>query len=398
MFLMLACTKALENGLIRTPPMGWLSWQRFRCQTDCKTYPKDCISENLLMDMADRVAADGFKTVGYEYVIIDDCWLAKTRDATGRLQPDPDRFPHGIKALADYIHSKGLKFGIYEDIGTKTCAGFPGSQWYLQLDAQTFADWTIDYLKFDGCNYDPHGYSDGYPPMAFFLNMTGRPIALSCEYALYQRASGIKPDYKGQAAACNVARNYNDIDDSWGSLTSVIEFFGNNEDNFSSVAGPGFFHDPDMLLLGNYGLSYDQERTQMAMWCMLAAPLFMSVDLRTISAQSKALLQNSRAISINQDPLGIQARRITKVGSIEIWTKPIMPAGSYAFALLNFANDMPQKVTVQFSTGLLMSGAGAYNVTEVFDGTYVGLYKPSSSFSVMVNPNGVFFGKALAVT
>jgi len=386
---------ALENGLIRTPPMGWLHWQRFRCQIDCKNYPNDCISENLFMAMADHVAADGYKDAGYQYVNIDDCWLAPERDVNGRLQPDPNRFPHGMKALADYIHGKGLKFGIYEDIGVKTCGGYPGSQWYLQLDAQTFADWTIDYLKFDGCNYDPHGYSTGYPPMAFYLNMTGRPIALSCEYALYQRGSGVTPDYKGQAAACNVARNENDIDDSWDSLKSIIEFCGDNANDYASVAGPGFFNDPDMLLLGNYGLSYDQERTQMAIWCILAAPLFMSVDLRTINSQSKALLQNRGAIAVNQDPLGIQGKRVQKSGDFEMWTKPISPPGTYAFAFLNFANAMPGLVTAHLAVDLMFNNANGYNITEVFDGTYIGVFKPTDNLSVMVNPNGVFFGKAV---
>lgn len=388
---------ALENGLIRTPPMGWLHWERFECQTDCKNYPNECINENLFKTMADHMEADGYKAAGYEYVNIDDCWLAKTRDTNGRLQPDPDRFPNGMKALADYIHGKGLKFGIYEDIGTKTCAGYPGSQWYLELDAQTFADWTIDYLKFDGCYYDPHGYTDGYPPMAFYLNKTGRPIALSCEYALYQIFAGVTPDYKAQAAACNVARNFADIEDSWDDVKKTIDFYGKNEHDFASVAGPGYFNDPDMLLIGNFGLSPDQERTHMAMWCILAAPLLMSVDLRTINERSKALLQNRYAIAINQDPRGIQGRKINEVGDIKIWTRPISPEGSYAFALLNYANDMPTKFTVKLSSHLLLSNGNGYNVTEVFENKALGVFKPDSQLTVMINPNGVFFGKAIAL-
>jgi len=386
---------ALQNGLIRTPPMGWNDWERFRCNRDCKNHPDDCIGEKLFKDIADHMASDGFKDVGYQYVNIDDCWFADTRDpTTGRLRPDTDRFPNGMKALADYIHGKGLKFGIYEDIGTRTCAGYPGSQWYLQLDAQTFADWTVDYLKFDGCNYDPHGYSDGYPPMAFFLNMTGRPIALSCEYALYQQGSGVKPDYKGQAAACNVARNHNDIDDAWDSVKSAIDFYGNNDGDFASVAGPGYFNDPDMLVIGDFGLSREQERTQMAMWCIMAAPLLMSVDLRTINSESRALLQNRGAIAINQDPLGVQGRRVIKSGNHEVWTKPISPSGSYSFVLLNLNNAVPDEISVQLSS-VQLNNANGYNVSEVFSGQFVGTFKPASQFSAVVNPNGVFFGKAV---
>lgn len=391
-------TLALENGLIRTPPMGWLHWERFECQTDCKTWPDECINDKLFKTMADHLVADGYKAAGYEYVNIDDCWHARTRDAKGRLQPDPERFPKGMKDLADYIHGKGLKFGIYSDVGTKTCAGYPASQWYMETDAQTFADWNIDYLKFDGCNYDSkNGYRDGYPPMAFFLNKTGRPIALSCEYALYQLGVGEVPDYKGQAAACNVARNYGDIGDSWESVKRTIEFFGKNEHDFAAVAGPGFFNDPDMLVIGNFGLSHEQERSQMAMWCIFAAPLLMSVDLRTINDRSKALLQNKYAIAINQDPRGIQGKRINTIGQVHIWTRPITPEGSYAFVLLNLANDVPTKVTVKLVTHLLLGNSNGYNVTEVFENKPVGTFKPESTLTVTVNPNGVFFGKAIAL-
>jgi hypothetical protein len=339
----------------------------------------------------------GYKDAGYEYVNVDDCWPSHQRAKNGRLQPDPNRFPSGIKALADYIHSKGLKFGIYGDVGTKTCAGYPGSLYYMQLDAQTFADWGVDYLKFDGCYLDPSTYTEEYPPMAFYLNITGRPIALSCEYPLYQRGAGIKPNYERQAKACNVARNFDDIDDSWDSLKSVIEFVGKNEGNFSKVAGPGFFNDPDMLLIGNYGLSDDEERVQMAIWSVVAAPLFMSVDLRTIREESKALLQNKGAIAINQDPLGIQGHRISKSGDIQIWTRPVTPVGSYAFAILNFGRAMPSTVSILLSDLGITSSSRSYNVTEVFDDKYIGLFTPTCRLTVRVNPSGVFFGKATLV-
>jgi len=176
---LIALISSLDNGLVLTPPMGWLSWERFTCQTDCVNHPKDCISERLYMDMADRLASDGFRDVGYEFVNIDDCWLEKERDAqTGKLVADRTRFPHGIKWLADYIHSKGLKLGIYGDVGTKTCAGYPGSDGtngtdYYQLDAQTFAEWGVDSLKFGGCNEDIKQMDTKFPKMSDALNKTG---------------------------------------------------------------------------------------------------------------------------------------------------------------------------------------------------------------------------------
>jgi len=177
---------------------------------------------------------------------------------------------------------------------------------------------------------------------------------------------------------------------------SVISYYGDNTDDFASVAGPGYFNDPDMLIIGDFGLSYEQERTQMAMWCIMASPLLMSVDLRTINPDSRALLQNRGAIAVNQDPQGVQGRRITKAGNHEVWTKPINPAGSYAFVLLNLNNATPDIITVTLAS-IQLNNANGYNITEVFDARFIGVYKPSSQFSATVNPNGVFFGKAVAL-
>ncbi|RZF40166.1 hypothetical protein LSTR_LSTR014200 [Laodelphax striatellus] len=161
-FALVAVSEGLDNGLALKPPMGWMSWQRYRCNIDCETYPDECISENLFRRAADLIVSEGFKKVGYEYVIVDDCWLAKERDQNGDLQPDPKRFPSGIKSLADYIHSKGLKFGLYEDYGTKTCEGYPGVIGHMKQDAAKFAEWEVDYVKLDGCNADPKTYDSAF--------------------------------------------------------------------------------------------------------------------------------------------------------------------------------------------------------------------------------------------
>jgi len=384
---------ALDNGLARTPPMGWLSWERFRCNINCKSDPDNCIGEKLFKDMADRMVADGFLSAGYQYIIIDDCWLAKTRDINDKLQADPVRFPSGIKALADYIHSKGLKFGIYGDFGTLTCGGYPGNEYHLQLDAQTYADWTVDYFKMDGCYSDPKQYDDAYPAMTHWLNITNRPIVFSCSWPAYQEGSGIVPDYVKIAKYCNLWRNYDDIDDSWDSVQGIIEFYGQDKTKFAEVAGPGNFNDPDMLIIGNYGLSWNQQKAQMALWSIMAAPLIMSVDLRTIGKESRELLQNRAAIKINQDILGIQGKRIAKLGTIQIWTKSILPQGSFAFVLLNTDIPAPSRFSISL-TDLGMTSAGGYNITEVFDQQYVGVFKPTDIFTTTINPGGVFFGEA----
>lgn len=388
-----ASTQGLDNGLARTPPMGWLSWERFRCNVDCTSDPDNCISEKLFMKMADLMVSEGYKDAGYEYVDIDDCWLAHDRASNGQLQADPSRFPSGIKALSDYMHKQGLKLGIYEDFGTHTCGGYPGSEYYLQMDAQTFADWGVDLLKFDGCYSVPSTYDDAYPAMTQWLNRTGRPILYSCSWPAYQEGH-MKPNYPKIAENCNIWRNYGDISDSWSSVSSIIDFYGDDKTNFAEVAGPGNFNDPDMLIIGNFGLSWEQQRSQMALWCIMASPLIMSVDLRTIHPMSKALLQNKGAIAVNQDPLGKQGRRVAKTGDIQLWTKPILPEGSFAFAVLNMGNGgTPNKVSTKLSD-LGFNNPSGYNVTEVFDAKPLGVFKPTDYFTCIVNPTGVFFGKA----
>ncbi|XP_049821078.1 alpha-N-acetylgalactosaminidase-like isoform X2 [Aethina tumida] len=325
----------LDNGLALTPPMGWMHWQRFRCLVDCDAYPDECISEKLFRDMADRLAEDGFKEVGYEYIIIDDCWASKERDENERLQPDPIRFPSGIKALADYVHSKGLKFGIYGDFGTKTCAGYPGSINYLEQDAKTWAEWGVDYLKLDGCYADEKIMEEGYAKMGRYLNQTGRPIVYSCSWPAYQEPLGIKSNYSALQETCNLWRNWDDIDDGWANVTSILKWFSNNQDRIAPFSGPGHWNDPDMLLIGNFGLSYEQSKAQMAIWAVMAAPLIMSVDLRTIEPKFKEILLNKDIIRVNQDPLGIQGKLVLTKSKIDIWTKPIVPDvnGSQSYAI-----------------------------------------------------------------
>ncbi|CAL1263604.1 unnamed protein product [Larinioides sclopetarius] len=304
---------ALDNGLALTPPMGWLSWERFTCNTDCKNDPDNCISEKLYMEMADRMVADGYKDAGYEYINVDDCWMDMNRDSYNRLKPDPVRFSSGIKALADYVHSKGLKLGIYTDCGNKTCAGYPGSLGYFDVDAKTFAEWGIDMLKVDGCYAEPTVMDDLYPQITTALNQSGRPIVFSCSWPAYQVGAGIDPDYTAIAKHCNLWRNFDDIEDSWESVLSIVDFYAAHQDELVSAAGPGHWNDPDMILGGNFGLSYDEAKAQLALWAIMASPLLMSNDLRSIEPKFKELLLNKDVIAVNQDSLGIMGKRIYNV-------------------------------------------------------------------------------------
>ncbi|CAF3514737.1 unnamed protein product [Rotaria socialis] len=387
-FLLIDGHNSLENGLLRKPPMGWLTWQRFRCVTDCRQFPDTCISEKLIRTQAKLLVDGGYLAAGYEYIIIDDCWLNNTRAADGSLQPDDDRFPSGIRSLADYVHSLGLKFGIYEDYGTQTCAGYPGVLGHLEQDAQTFASWKVDYLKLDGCNADIKDFDTGYPSMGHALNATGYPIAYSCSWPAYQEFSKMKPNYAAISQACNLWRNWGDIDDSWDSVYSIIQWFGDNQDRLAPFHGPGHWNDPDMIVVGNYGLSPGQSRAQMALWSIMAAPLILSVDLRAISEWAREIILNKNLISINQDPLGQMGRRIVKLdGNVEIWSKTLIDDRTAFVALF----PQPYGTPIQLSVNLTDLGLGRfdeYDFFETFHGEFLGKYHKNERYSFTINPSG----------
>ncbi|KAK6299111.1 hypothetical protein J4Q44_G00306210 [Coregonus suidteri] len=381
--------RSLDNGLALKPTMGWLHWERFMCNVDCYTDPNNCISENLYMQMADVMVTEGWKEAGYEYVCIDDCWPSHQRDAKGRLQADPKRFPRGIKKLADYVHSKGLKLGIYADLGTLTCGGFPGSLGYYDIDAQTFADWGVDLLKFDGCYMKWTLLGEGYTNMSIALNQTGRSILYSCEWPLYEW-SYHQPDYAAIRKACNHWRNYADVYDSWDSVKTILDWTADHQDVIVPAAGPGGWNDPDMLVIGNFGLSHAQQESQMALWAIMAAPLLMSNDLRDICPRSKQLLQNTRIIAISQDPLGRQGYRTAKVDSFEVWERPLS-GGRLALAVMN-KQEMGGPRGFPLTLATLPSWKICHpqcNVTQVLPSyNELGVQTLLSKLVVVVNPSG----------
>ncbi|KAM9124909.1 alpha-N-acetylgalactosaminidase-like isoform 2-T2 [Pangshura tecta] len=340
--------------------------------------------------MADKMAEDGWKELGYEYVNLDDCWSAKERDSQGRLQPDPDRFPSGIKALADYIHSKGLKFGIYSDMGNYTCMGYPGTTLdTIDTDAKTFAEWEVDMLKLDGCYSNSSVKAIGYPKMSIALNKTGRPIAYSCSWPAYEGGLPPKVNYTVLGEICNLWRNFGDIQDSWQSVLNIIEWYGNNQDKLQPAAGPGGWNDPDMLIIGNFGLSYEQSKVQMALWAILAAPLFMSTDLRTVSKNAKYILQNKLLIYINQDSLGIQGQRIMQWHHFEVW-KRILFNGQFAIAVINSGTDgMPKPFTTNLALLDILDCKEGYKIYDVLKQAFLGDFALDTTINIHVTPTGV---------
>ena len=324
---------ALDNGLAKTPPMGWNSWNKFACN----------VSEKLIRETADAMVASGMKDAGYQYVVIDDCWQVK-RDENGTIVADPERFPSGIKALADYVHSKGLKFGIYSDAGVKTCAGRPGSHGYEFQDARTYAAWGVDYLKYDWCNAERQDAIESYTLMSKALRATGRPIVFSlCEWGSNKPWLWAK-DVGNLWRATGDIVNCWDCKEKWGGM-GVVHIL-DLVDGIESYAGPGHWNDPDMLEVGNGKLTPDETRAHFAMWAILAAPLIAGNDLRSMDADTRAILTDKEILAIDQDPLGVQGRRVAKDGDREVWARELK-GGYRAAALLNRA-AMAQSITVRW--------------------------------------------------
>ncbi|HYK88952.1 MAG TPA: alpha-galactosidase [Acidobacteriota bacterium] len=307
--------------LAKTPPMGWNSWNKFGCN----------VSEQLIRETADAMVSTGMKDAGYQYIVIDDCWQM-ARDDHGNIVPDPKRFPLGMKALADYVHSKGLKFGLYSDAGSKTCEGRPGSSGYEIEDARQYAAWGIDYLKYDWCHAEGVDPKIAYPTMRDALKATGRSIVFSlCEW-------GKSTPWTWARGVGHLWRSTEDIQDcydclrDWGGAGWVRIL--DQQVGLEKFAGPGGWNDPDMLEVGNGGLSAAESRAHFSFWCLLAAPLMAGNDLRSMSTDTRNILTNKEVISIDQDPLGIEGHRIRKDGDIEVWEKEISGNG-HAVILFN---------------------------------------------------------------
>lgn len=324
------------NGLAKTPPMGWNSWNKFASR----------VSDQLIRETADAMIRNGMKDAGYIYVNIDDTWQGE-RDARGNLRPNK-KFPD-MKALTDYVHGKGLKIGLYSSPGPKTCANFEGSFQHEEQDAKQYAAWGFDYLKYDWCSgsrvYDYHSMQAVYAKMGQALLDSGRPIVFSlCQYGV------LKGPQWGAQVGGNLWRTTGDIRDTWESM-SHIGF--DLQADLASYAGPGHWNDPDMLEVGNGGMTNTEYRTHMSLWSLLAAPLLAGNDLRNIPPDISKILLNKEVITIDQDPLGKQATRIYKEGDLEIWARPLSD-GSHAVGLFN-RSASAAKVTTRFAD-LGMSG------------------------------------------
>ena len=317
---------AQKKEIALTPPMGWNSWNYFACEG---------LNETVVRDMADAMVASGMKDAGYEYIVLDDCWQI-ARDENGKIIADPEKFPSGIKALADYVHSKGLKFGLYSDAGRKTCEERPGGYQYEEIDAKTYEEWGVDYLKYDWCHSKFLKPQKTYPRMGKALAELDRPIVYSvCNW-------GRKKPWKWAGEFAHLWRTTGDIKPCFDCKTfvffhSVCEIV-DAQAGLQKYARPGAWNDPDMLQVGNGDMTLGENRAHFSMWCMMAAPLMAGNDLASMKPEILSILTNKVAIAINQDKKGVQGYKIKDYGAEEIWIKPLEDGG-IAICFLNRGSD-----------------------------------------------------------
>jgi alpha-galactosidase len=340
--------------------MGWNSWNRYG----------GSVTESVIEQTADAMVASGMKDVGYQYINIDDTWQAMSRDACGNISADSTRFPSGIKALADYVHQRGLKLGIYSDRGTSTCGGRPGSFGHEVQDAQAYASWGVDYLKYDNCYVPPGhdsnlGMQQDYTKMRDALRATGRPVVFSICAWYFQ---------SWMPSVGNLWRTTTDIKDSWSdNMLVLVDANGGTTSRYTDgvygppgigqYAGPGHWNDPDMLEIGNGGMTDVEYRSHFSLWAMMAAPLIAGNDLVNMSAATKSTLTNAEVIAVDQDPLGQQGHPLTSSSTtLEVWVKPLSGTQTYAVLLLNRTAAMADISVTWSSLGITSTSAAVHDL------------------------------------
>jgi len=372
--------------LAATPPMGWNSWNKFG----------GGVTDTLVRGIADAIVSSGMQAAGYQFINIDDMWQASNRDSSGNIVPDGTKFPNGMKALADYVHGKGLKLGLYSDRGTKTCAGKPGSYSYETKDAQTYASWGVDYLKYDNCS--PAAGSNiqtDYTNMANALKATGRPIVFSiCAWWFYN----------WETTTGQLWRTGTDITDTWDTDShSVIALLNNNggwsarysgasygSPGLAQYASPGHWNDPDMLEVGNGGMTDTEYQSHFSLWAIMAAPLIAGNDIRSMNAATKNILTNADVIAVDQDPLGVQGKPISTSTTLEVWSKKLSGSQTYAVVLFNRTTASASITVTWASLGMTSTSA---TVRDLWSHTDLG--PTATQYTATVPSHGVVMLKVV---
>jgi alpha-galactosidase len=366
------------DGLAPTPPMGWNSWNTFEIEID----------ENLIKETAEAMIANGMQSAGYTYVVIDDGWEAKSRDAQGHLIPDPERFPGGMKALGDFLHAKGFKFGIHNCAGKTTCSGFPGGRGHEFEDARTYASWGVDYLKYDWCDHGTANAEETYKTMRDALHAAGRPVVFSlCEW-------GSNKPWLWATDVGHLWRTTGDIIDCYDCQAVYSQGWKpilEAQVGLEKHAGPDHWNDPDMLEVGNPGLSVAESRSQFTLWSVLAAPLMAGNDVRKMSPAIREILTNGEVIAIDQDPLGKQGYRFMEHPGKEIWVKELSD-GAWAVCFHN-TGETDLKLRIDWSHLSFLKGR--YRIRDLWKKEARGV--TASEVALVVAPHDVLLYKLTPV-
>lgn len=370
------------EGLAPTPPMGWNSWNTFATN----------IHEDLIKEVADTMVANGMRDAGYVYINLDDGWMAPERDAAGNLVAHPERFPSGMRALADYLHERGFKFGVYNCAGSQTCAGYPGSMGHEYQDALKYAEWGVDYLKYDWCYTEGRNAVEAYRTMSRALRTAGRPVVFSiCEW-------GQNEPWTWGKEFGHLWRTTGDIIDcydceqqwsmGWKKILDLQMDLIEGHTGLETFAGPDAWNDPDMMEVGNEGLSFEESRAHFSFWCLLAAPLIAGNDPREMSPEITALMTDPEAIAINQDPLGKQGYRYYRDPNREIWVRPL-DDGDWAVILHNPTTETAE-LELDFRP-MWLFGEGDFRLYDIWAKSDLGLKSENPVLQSEIEARGVLF-------
>jgi alpha-galactosidase len=369
-------SRASVAAIAPTPPMGWSSWYKFGCG----------INETLFQQTARALVSTGMSAIGYRYVNIDDCWMARQRSPSGALQPNPREFPDGISGLAAYVHARGLKLGIYLDTGSATCTGFPGSAGHLGQDIPTLAAWKIDYVKADYCRSRPAPAKPIYTRLQQAISATGRPMLLNiCEWGYqnpWEWGAGIGSTWRttGDYFSYGAPRDY------WKAILKILDLNA----PLASFAHPGAWNDPNAMLIGTGALTATEERSQLSLWSILAAPLIAGGDLTKLSRSTLAVLKNRDVVTVDQDPAGEQGTRLVRDSVHQVWLRPLA-GGSHALLLLNSSSR-----SATLTANLAKLGLPLRSVYLVRDLWTHRLYRSMGTISGRVGPHDVLMVKIAA--
>ncbi|XKL64007.1 hypothetical protein PGB90_004093 [Kerria lacca] len=371
-----------EDELIHTPLMGWSSWAAFGCKS-CLTFHYDeCLSQIGIETIANLLVNEGFRDAGYQYIILDDCWQDTVRDTAQRLQPDKNRFPNGMWLVADYVHSKDLKLGIFTDLGISSGQQFPGSKGFFELDAYTFANWEIDYIKVSAASADKNNIETD---------------------SLLELISIVNINFVTLKNTCDTWRFYGDINNNWSTILGIMDFYAENQMQLRSIAKDGKWNDADILAIGFDGITNDQVKAQIAVWCIIQSSLIFSADIRKLTPEQKDILKNKEIIAVHQNNSKERGFKLFNHGCMDVWIRAILPTSadgyfSYAIAFVN-RNDFGEPIAYHIDLrDLGLHYSNGYEVTDLFapenSSSKTKLMFPYTKLYVHVNQSGVAFFKA----